>query len=51
MLQLSDTEIDALPAKTPVYDGVGRMYSRPNNHIESVWYHDRLTDVSQVRVD
>ncbi|KAK4553228.1 hypothetical protein LTR86_009758 [Recurvomyces mirabilis] len=26
MLQLSDTEIDALPAKTPVYDGVGRMF-------------------------
>ncbi|KAK5114895.1 hypothetical protein LTR62_002054 [Meristemomyces frigidus] len=26
MLQLSDTEIDALPKQTPVYDGVGKMF-------------------------
>lgn len=25
MLQLSNTEMDALPQETPVYDGVGRM--------------------------
>jgi len=25
MLQLSDTEMNALPKDTPVYDGVGRM--------------------------
>ncbi|KXT15134.1 hypothetical protein AC579_7926 [Pseudocercospora musae] len=26
MLQLSDTELDALPKETPVYDGVGKMF-------------------------
>ena len=28
MLQLSNTEMDALPQETPVYDGVGRMCAR-----------------------
>ncbi|KXL49438.1 hypothetical protein M433DRAFT_2477 [Acidomyces richmondensis BFW] len=28
MLQLSSTEMDALPKNTPVYDGVGKMFVR-----------------------
>jgi prefoldin subunit 1 len=31
MLQLSDTELDALPAETPVYDGVGKMYGHTSS--------------------